>query len=90
MVSVSLRMVIALYWDDLQKSDEAASLGGLIYFAGRSKQPAAAKDSSLVQLYFIQSAKAGPGLPLHVAASSVFEIVIVPPGHVTETSFSPG
>ena len=43
MVSVSLRMVIALYWDDLQKSDEAASLGGLIYFAGRSKQPAAAK-----------------------------------------------
>jgi hypothetical protein len=38
----------------------------------------------------IQSAKAGPGLLLHVAASSVFDNSIVPLGHVTETSFSPG
>jgi hypothetical protein len=39
--------------------------------------------------HFMQSARAGPGLLLQVAASPVFENDIVPPGHVTETSFSP-
>jgi hypothetical protein len=38
----------------------------------------------------MQSAKAGPGLLLHVAASPLFENEIAPPGHVTETNFSPG
>ena len=40
----------------------------------------------------IQSASAGPDVLLHVAASTpaVLEMTIVPPGHVTETSFSPG
>src|SRR5437868_6825605 len=40
---------------------------------------------------FIQSASAGPGELLHVAVSlsAVLPIQIVPPGQVTETSFSP-
>ena len=38
----------------------------------------------------IQNAKAGPGLLLHVAVSSVFDNSIVPSGHVTDTNFSPG
>ncbi len=44
----------------------------------------------LTPFYLMQSATARPGPLLQVAASSVFENVIVPPGHVTETSFSPG
>ena len=39
----------------------------------------------------MQRANAGPGLLLHAAVwiSPVLEMVIVPPGHVTETNFSP-
>jgi hypothetical protein len=40
--------------------------------------------------HLTQRAKAGPRLWLHVASSAFFENEIVPPGHVTEASFSPG
>ena len=59
---------------DAADIDRSASLGGVLSNYCR-----------------MQSAKAGPGLLLHVAASpsAVFEKAIVPPGHVTETNFSP-
>jgi hypothetical protein len=41
---------------------------------------------------FMHSASAGPGVLLHAAESTppVLEITIVAPGHVTDTSRSPG